>query len=164
MKTPASTGARKGSLNHPPLGSIEIHILQMRKQMSIWRTLLLRMRPRFRLQVVCCRTEEGDSVSMEILFSGRLAFISLTEYLPVYLGDSAILSFLQSIRRLVERKLGPSPFTLDSSRSRILEATISTSYSVQHNYALPNRESAQFMVDSFFANVRSVLYSLSTFY
>jgi hypothetical protein len=103
-------------------------------------------------------------VSTKILFTSRLASISLTDYLPVYLGDSAILSFLQSIRRLVERKLGPSPFTLDSSRSRILEATISTSDSVQHNYALPNLESAQFMVESFFANVCSVLYYLSTFH
>lgn len=142
---------------------MEIHTLQkLRQQMSVWRTLLLRMRPQFRIPVVCYG-REGDSVCTEIQFSCRMGFILLTDYLPVYLGDSAAVSFLQSIRRLVERKLGPSPFTLDSSRTKILEATISSN-SVQHNYALPNRESAQFMVDSFFANVRVVLYSRSTFY
>ena len=71
----------------------------------------------------------------------------------MYLGDSATLSFLQSIRRLVENKSGPSPFTTDPSRNRVLEATIMNSASVKHNYALPDQETAQLLIDSFFANV-----------
>ncbi|CZR68321.1 uncharacterized protein PAC_18220 [Phialocephala subalpina] len=44
----------------------------------------------------------------------------------VYVGDSATLSFLQTIRRLVEKRLGPSPFTTDTNRHKILEATVAS--------------------------------------
>ncbi|KAE9379652.1 hypothetical protein N431DRAFT_434576 [Stipitochalara longipes BDJ] len=70
----------------------------------------------------------------------------------VYLGDSATLSFLQTIRRLVEKRLGPSPFTIDVNRHKILEAAVASRDSVQLNYALPDRETARCMVDSFFTN------------
>ncbi|TVY44118.1 Thiamine repressible genes regulatory protein [Lachnellula occidentalis] len=77
---------------------------------------------------------------------------STTDALSVYLGDSATLSFLQTIRRLVEKRLGPSTFTTDAKRHKILEATVTGRDAVQHNYALPDRESARCMVDSFFTN------------
>ncbi|KIM99984.1 hypothetical protein OIDMADRAFT_70834, partial [Oidiodendron maius Zn] len=71
----------------------------------------------------------------------------------LYLGDSATLSFLHSIRRLVANSLGPSPFTMDSSRYKILEAAISIPPSCQLNYALPDPEAAQYLVGSFFASI-----------
>jgi hypothetical protein len=97
---------------------------------------------------------KADSVSTTIELFCRLNH-HLTNDLLVYVGDSSTLSFLQTIRRLVEKQLGPSPFTIDSNCSRILEATISAPTSIQQNYALPDWEAAQFMIDSFFANVRS---------
>lgn len=72
---------------------------------------------------------------------------------PVYVGDSASLSFLQSIRRLVEGSLGTSPFTMDSNRHKILEASISTPPGYQHTYALPDLEASRYLTDSFFDNV-----------
>lgn len=41
----------------------------------------------------------------------------------VYLGDSATLSYLQSIRRLVERSIGICSFTSDKLRNQFLEAS-----------------------------------------
>lgn len=80
-----------------------------------------------------------------------------TDRWTVYVGDSATLSFLQSIRILVASSLGPSLFTTDSSRNKILEATISIPHPYQQNFALPDLEAAQYLVNSFFS---SVSYSL----
>jgi hypothetical protein len=44
----------------------------------------------------------------------------LTNY-EVYLGDSASLSFLQTIRRIVEKSIGPSNFTTDKFRHTLIE-------------------------------------------
>ena len=77
-----------------------------------------------------------------------------THALLVYLGDSATLSFLRSIRRLVKTQLGPSPFTMDASRHSILDLTMSRLGTVQHSYTLPDQETSQCLIDSFFANAR----------
>lgn len=68
----------------------------------------------------------------------------------VYLGDSASLSYLDTIRRLVESTLGPSEFTRDKHKQRILEGLISTA---RPTHVLPDREAGEFLVDSFFSNV-----------
>jgi hypothetical protein len=69
----------------------------------------------------------------------------------VYLGDSATLSYLDTIRRLVESTLGPSEFTADKHKHKILEGSISTA---RPTHVLPDREAADFLLDSFFSNVR----------
>ncbi|KAL3418607.1 fungal specific transcription factor domain-containing protein [Phlyctema vagabunda] len=68
----------------------------------------------------------------------------------LYVGDSASLSYLQTIRRLVEGTLGSSAFTMDVNRHRLLEASFSTPARYQHTSALPDLEAAMFLVDSFF--------------
>lgn len=77
----------------------------------------------------------------------------------VYVGESASLSYLQSIRRLVEEHIGPSAFTNDGNRHMILEGIISTPPKFQFTYALPDREAAFFLIDSFFSAVSTLLYS-----
>ncbi|RFU26923.1 hypothetical protein B7463_g9430, partial [Scytalidium lignicola] len=71
----------------------------------------------------------------------------------LYVGESASLSYLQAIRRLVEEHIGPSAFTNDGNRHMILEATISTPPKFQFTYALPDRETAFFLIDSFFSSL-----------
>ena len=58
----------------------------------------------------------------------------------VYLGDSASLSYLDTIRRLVENTLGPSDFTNDPHRSKLLEGSIRVERKPTH--VLPDREAA----------------------
>lgn len=69
----------------------------------------------------------------------------------VYLGESASLSYLDTIRRVVENTLGPSDFTRDSHKNKIVEGSISTSR--RATYVLPDREAAEFLIDSFLSNV-----------
>lgn len=69
----------------------------------------------------------------------------------LYLGDSASLSYLDTVRRLVESTLGPSGFTKDANRLKILEGSISVDKKPVH--VLPDREAAEFLIDSFFSNV-----------
>jgi hypothetical protein len=71
----------------------------------------------------------------------------------VYIGDSAPLSYLQTVRQLVTSVVGTSAFTIDPQRHKILEASVSTPPACHHTYTLPDREAAFFLVDSFFANV-----------
>lgn len=71
--------------------------------------------------------------------------------MKVYLGDAASLSYLDTIRRLVESTLGPSAFTNDANRLKILEGSITVEKKPTH--VLPDREAAEFLIDSFFSNV-----------
>ncbi|KAH8819117.1 fungal-specific transcription factor domain-containing protein [Xylogone sp. PMI_703] len=71
----------------------------------------------------------------------------------LYVGESASLSYLQAIRRLVEEHIGPSAFTNDGNRHMILEATMSTPPKFQFTYALPDKETALFLIDSFFSGL-----------
>jgi hypothetical protein len=75
----------------------------------------------------------------------------------VYIGDSATLSFLQLIRMIVDNVAGPSPFTLDPRRHRIVENTISLPQNIRHTHLLPDRQTANVLVDAYFTNVSSVL-------
>ncbi|KFY93764.1 hypothetical protein V500_03550 [Pseudogymnoascus sp. VKM F-4518 (FW-2643)] len=71
------------------------------------------------------------------------------------LRDSASLSYLDTIRRLVESTLGPSEFTRDKHKQKILEGLISTA---RPTHVLPDREAAEFLVDSFFSNTVGIIY------
>ncbi|OIW22880.1 putative fungal-specific transcription factor [Coniochaeta ligniaria NRRL 30616] len=76
----------------------------------------------------------------------------------LYLGDSASLSFLDTIRRLVENTLGPSDFTTDPHRHKLVEGSITVAKKPTH--VLPDREAAEFLIDSFFSNTIGILYVL----
>lgn len=64
-----------------------------------------------------------------------------------------MLSFLQLIRMIVENVSGQSPFTQDPMRHRIVENTISLPPNVRHTHLLPDRQTANVLVDSYFTNV-----------
>ncbi|KAL1846555.1 hypothetical protein Plec18170_009134 [Paecilomyces lecythidis] len=76
----------------------------------------------------------------------------------LYIGDSAPLSYLQTIRQLVGTVVGSSAFTIDPQRHKILEASVSTPPPHQHTCTLPDREAAFFLVDSFFANTKGIMH------
>ncbi|KAL1845315.1 hypothetical protein VTK73DRAFT_694 [Phialemonium thermophilum] len=78
----------------------------------------------------------------------------------LYLGDSAALSYLQIIRMLVESAVGPSPFTEDPSRHRIVESTapVPPNLLLNRNLLLPpDRETAVVLMDSFFTNTSGLI-------
>lgn len=69
------------------------------------------------------------------------------------MGDSATLSYLQLIRIIVESVSGPSDFTVDPQRHNILENTIQLPQEIKPTGVLPDRKTADILVDSFFKNV-----------
>ncbi|KAK2064494.1 fungal-specific transcription factor domain-containing protein [Colletotrichum caudatum] len=75
----------------------------------------------------------------------------------LYVGDSASLAYLQFIRMIVEASVGPSDFTLDPSRHKIMEATIAMPANIRPPHILPDRDTANAMVDSFFTNTRGLI-------
>lgn len=83
-----------------------------------------------------------------------LIYLLLPSYATVYIGDSAPLSYLQTIRQLVGSVVGTSMFTVDPHRHNILEASMQAQpVAFQYAYTLPDREAALYLVESFFANV-----------
>jgi len=73
----------------------------------------------------------------------------------VYIGDSATLSFLQLIRTIVDHVAGPSDFTQDPQRHRIVENTITLPKNIRRTHLLPDRQIANVLVDAYFTNVGS---------
>jgi hypothetical protein len=71
----------------------------------------------------------------------------------VYLGDSATLSFLQLIRMNVESVAGESAFTQDPQRFWIVERKSSLPANHLHTHLLPDRQTANILVESFLTNV-----------
>lgn len=71
----------------------------------------------------------------------------------MYVGDSATLSFLQLMRMIVESVAGPSPFTTDPRRHRIVENSLSLPQGVRYTHVLPDRKTADVLVASFLMNV-----------
>ncbi|ORY69826.1 fungal-specific transcription factor domain-containing protein [Pseudomassariella vexata] len=70
----------------------------------------------------------------------------------LYLGDSATLSYLQLIRMIVEEISGESDFTRDPRRHMIMEAQVSIPPTVRPTGVLPDRRTANILVESFFTN------------
>lgn len=54
---------------------------------------------------------------------------------------------------IVEASVGPSDFTMDPSRHKIMEATIVMPANVRPPHILPDRDTANALVESFFTNV-----------
>ena len=75
----------------------------------------------------------------------------------LYLGDSATLSYLQLIRMIVESVAGPSSFTLDPRRHRIMENTISLPPYIRAPHILPDRQCADILVESYFTNTNGLI-------
>lgn len=74
--------------------------------------------------------------------------------MPVYIGDSSTLSYLQLIRMIVYNTTGPSAFTDDPNRHHILEPATSITPNSMVPYMLPDRDVTDFLVESYFVNVR----------
>lgn len=70
----------------------------------------------------------------------------------LYLGDSATLSYLQFIRMIVESVDGPSQFTTDPSRHRLMEATTTLPPDMRPPVLLPDRKTAHVLVKAYFTN------------
>ena len=90
--------------------------------------------------------EEADNQTMARMLEdgrGRL----------VYIGDASTHSFLQLLRMIVETAVGPSPFTLDPERHRIMETPFSLPRDIELTHLLPDKPTALILVDSFFVNV-----------
>ena len=71
----------------------------------------------------------------------------------MYICDSATLSYLQLIRMIVDHVAGPSPFTLDPRRHRIMESSLTLPPGLRQTHLLPDRQTADILVSSFFTNV-----------
>ncbi|KAI2630994.1 fungal-specific transcription factor domain-containing protein [Hypoxylon sp. NC1633] len=70
----------------------------------------------------------------------------------LYVGESASLSYLQLIRMIVESVDGTSDFTTDPERHKILENTIQLPHDTRPTGLLPDRKTADILIDSFFTN------------
>ncbi len=71
----------------------------------------------------------------------------------VYIGDASTLSFLQLLRMIVETAVGPSPFSLDPERHKIMETPFSLPANTELTHLLPEKQTAMILVDSFFVHV-----------
>lgn len=79
----------------------------------------------------------------------------LTCYI-VYIGDASTLSILQLIRIVVENTAGSdmgSPFIDDPKRHRILESIIKFPDNVRIPSPLPDKDTADILIASYFTNV-----------
>lgn len=54
---------------------------------------------------------------------------------------------------IVEASVGPSDFTMDPSRHKIMEATSAIPDNIRPPHILPDRDTANALLDSFFTNV-----------
>jgi hypothetical protein len=81
---------------------------------------------------------------------------ALTRSLAVYLGDSATLSYLHLFRYIVETISGPSLFTNDPRKERIVENVVALPPHVRPPCIPPEQRTAEVLVQSFFTNVRAL--------
>ncbi|KAH8800615.1 fungal-specific transcription factor domain-containing protein [Xylogone sp. PMI_703] len=75
----------------------------------------------------------------------------------LYLGDSAALSYLQLIRMIIENAAGPSPFTSDTERHRIVEPLITLPADLHQTHLLPDKQTAHVLLQSYFINTNGLL-------
>lgn len=75
----------------------------------------------------------------------------------LYLGDSSTLSFLQFIRMIVESVDGPSQFTMDPSRYRLMELTSALPPDTRSSLLLPDRRTADILIKSYLINTSSLI-------
>ncbi|KAF2712837.1 hypothetical protein K504DRAFT_422940 [Pleomassaria siparia CBS 279.74] len=75
----------------------------------------------------------------------------------LYVGDAATLSFLQLLRMMVENVSGPSQFTNDPGRHKIVEGQLSLPPGARHTHLLPDQNTAHVLVDAFFINTHGFI-------
>ncbi|KAH8663530.1 fungal-specific transcription factor domain-containing protein [Tricladium varicosporioides] len=75
----------------------------------------------------------------------------------LYLGDSASLSFLQLLRVTIESVAGPSAFTQDPRRHRIVENTRALPPTVRLARLLPDKETAKILLKAYFININGLV-------
>ncbi|ERT00799.1 hypothetical protein HMPREF1624_02032 [Sporothrix schenckii ATCC 58251] len=75
----------------------------------------------------------------------------------LYIGDSATLSFLHLFRLMVESISGQSNFTLDPRKESIVENVVSLPPYVRPPCMLPDRHTADLLVESFFVNTGAII-------
>ncbi|KAL5116861.1 hypothetical protein ACEQ8H_005213 [Pleosporales sp. CAS-2024a] len=75
----------------------------------------------------------------------------------LYIGDAATLSFLQLLRMMVETVAGPSPFTNDPRRHKIVEGQFSLPSGYRHTHMLPDLQTAHVLAQAFFVNTHGLL-------
>lgn len=74
----------------------------------------------------------------------------------LYIGDSGTLSYLQLIRMMVENVSGPSAFTTDPRRHKIVESSLVIPPSFRPTHLLPDQTTAKILVDAFFVNTNGM--------
>ncbi|KAH6976735.1 fungal-specific transcription factor domain-containing protein [Ilyonectria destructans] len=75
----------------------------------------------------------------------------------LYVGDSATLSYLQFLRMIVKSVDGPSQFTLDPDRHKIIEPTFTVPETAQTVHMLPEKKAADVLVQFFFTNTNGLI-------
>ncbi|KAI1777911.1 fungal-specific transcription factor domain-containing protein [Hypoxylon cercidicola] len=83
---------------------------------------------------------------------GGMFMVSQLDFILEYVGESASLSYLQLIRMIVSSVAGDSAFTQDTARHNIVENTIQLPQDIKPTGVLPNRKTADVLVESFFIN------------
>lgn len=74
-----------------------------------------------------------------------------------YIGQSANLAHLHLIRMIVGGIAGDTEFTEDSQRHNIVENTVQLPPGIKPTGVLPNRKTADILVDSFFVNTSGLI-------
>jgi hypothetical protein len=74
----------------------------------------------------------------------------------LYIGDSGTLSYLQLIRMMVENVSGPSQFTTDPRRHKIVESNLVLPPSFRPTHLLPDQVTAKILADAFFVNTNGM--------
>jgi hypothetical protein len=100
-------------------------------------------------------TASGHEEAADVYNSTRMLLDRTGRLL--YIGDSATLSYLQLMRMIVENTSGPSAFTLDPMRHRIVENTSSLPANFRHTHLLPDKETAKLLVEAYFLNTIGVI-------
>ncbi|PCH07490.1 Transcription factor [Penicillium occitanis (nom. inval.)] len=132
--------------------------LQHEQQQRI-RDSLLNMSTAVSAQVDQNTGDEASDETDEAELQGMSRMLDDGKGRMLYIGDSAPLSYLQTIRQLVGSVMGTSMFTVDPHRHNILEASMQAQpITFQYAITLPDREAALYLVDSFFTNTKGMLH------
>ncbi|RFU31785.1 hypothetical protein B7463_g4540, partial [Scytalidium lignicola] len=104
-----------------------------------------------------CNTPAASEKDEEAVLYGAPRMLQDPTGRLLYLGDSASLSYLQLIRMIIENVAGPSPFTSDPKRHRIVEPIITLPPNLCHTHLLPDKQTANVLVQSYFINTNGLL-------
>ncbi|KAK5990037.1 Filamentous growth regulator 27-like protein [Cladobotryum mycophilum] len=99
--------------------------------------------------------ETDDDQDVEIIRQPRMLEDEANRLL--YIGDASSISFVQLIRMLVDHTTGSSPFTLDPLRHKMLDLPAPIPQTSMVPYILPDRETSNLIVQSFFTNTHGMI-------